>query len=92
MSRSVRQRRVMAAAEALAEALAEADLKPSEMLDVGAALDRGCHRLATRANAMDQLAQFGPFILLLPLPTVLGVIVLVYLVRLNKKIDGVINR
>ena len=57
MSRSVRQRRVMAAAEALAEALAEADLKPSEMLDVGAALDRGCHRLATRANAMDQLAQ-----------------------------------
>ena len=56
MSRSVRQRRVMAAAEALSEALAEADLKPSEMLDVGAALDRGGHRLATRANAMDQLA------------------------------------
>lgn len=56
MTRSARQRRVIAAAEALAEALAEADLKPSEMLDVGAALDRGCRRLSTRANAMDQLA------------------------------------
>ena len=56
MARSVRQPRVIAAAEAPAEALAEADLKPSEMLDVGAALDRGSRHLSTRASAMDQLA------------------------------------
>jgi ATP-dependent Zn protease len=46
----------------------------------------------TEHSAMSQLAQYGPFILLLPLPTVLGVIVLVYLVRLNNKINQVIIR
>ena len=43
-------------------------------------------------SAMAQLAQYGPFILLLPLPLVLLVVVLVYLVRVNKKIDQVIIR
>ncbi|NIA07511.1 MAG: hypothetical protein GWP14_07745 [Actinobacteria bacterium] len=43
-------------------------------------------------NAMAQLAQYGPFIILLPLPSVLLVIVLVYLVRLSKKIDQMLSR
>ena len=42
-------------------------------------------------DIMAQLAQYGPFILVLALPSALGVIVLVYLVRLNKKIDRVIK-
>lgn len=38
-------------------------------------------------NIMAQLAQYGPFVLILPIPSVLLVIVLVYVVRINKKID-----
>ena len=45
-----------------------------------------------KPSIMGQLAQYGPFILLLPLPSVLLVIVLVYLVRLNNRINQVIIR
>ena len=34
---------------------------------------------------MAQVAQYGPFVLLLPLPSILLVIVLIYLVRINNK-------
>ena len=43
-------------------------------------------------GVMAQLAQYGPFVLLLPVPIILLVIVLVYLVRLNNKINQVIIR
>ncbi len=43
-------------------------------------------------SAMAQLAQYGPFILLIPLPLVLLIVALVYLVRLSKKIDQVLIR
>ena len=36
-------------------------------------------------SIMAQLAQYGPFVLLLPLPSILLVIVLIYLVRLSNK-------
>ena len=54
MDRSVRQRRFMDAAEALALAIADANLKPSEMLDAGAALGQGSRALSSRSVAMDQ--------------------------------------
>ena len=43
-------------------------------------------------SIMAQLAQYGPFVLLLFLPSVLLVVVLVYLVRLNKRINQVLIR
>ena len=43
-------------------------------------------------SAMAQMAQYGPFILLIPLPLVLLIVALVYLVRLNRKIDQVVIR
>ena len=54
MDRSVRQRRFMDAAEALALAIADANLKPSEMLDAGAALGQGSRAISSRSVAMDQ--------------------------------------
>ncbi|WP_156783703.1 hypothetical protein ACLM44_12460 [Synechococcus sp. W2B2] len=54
MDRSVRQRRVMDAAEAQALAIADANLKPSEMLDAGAALSRKSRALSSRSVAIDQ--------------------------------------
>ncbi|WP_415409624.1 hypothetical protein ACLM45_12780 [Synechococcus sp. A10-1-5-9] len=54
MDRSVRQRRFMDAAEALALTIADANLKPSEMLDAGAALGQGSRALSSRSVAMDQ--------------------------------------
>ena len=43
-------------------------------------------------SAMAQLAQYGPVIFLLPLPTVLMVCVLVYVVKINNKISQVVIR
>ena len=42
------------AAEALALTIADANLKPSEMLDAGAALGQGSRALSSRSVAMDQ--------------------------------------
>ena len=43
-------------------------------------------------SIMAQLAQYGPFVLLLPLPSILLVIVLIYLVRLRNKINQMVIR
>ena len=45
------------------------------------------HKAQAESNSMEQWAQFIPFVLLLLVPSVLLVVVIVYVVRINKKID-----
>lgn len=48
--------------------------------------------LPPEPSTMVQLAQYAPFVLLLLVPSALLVVVLVYLVRLNKRINQVLIR
>ena len=45
-----------------------------------------------KGNSMDKLAQVAPFVLLLLVPSVLLIAVLIYLVRINNKINQVVIR
>ena len=48
------------------------------------------HKAQAESSSMDRLVQFVPFVLLLLVPSVLLVFVLIYVVRINNKINQVV--
>ena len=56
MRRTAKQKRIIEAAVALAESVADANLQPSEMLDLSASLEEECEHLQRQAGSMGALA------------------------------------
>ena len=56
MRRTAKQKRIIETAMALAKTVADANLQPSEMLDLSASLEEECNHLQRQAGSMGALA------------------------------------
>lgn len=56
MRRTTKQKRIIEAAVVLAQTVADANLQPSEMLDLSALLEEECEHLQRQAGSMGALA------------------------------------